>query len=278
MSSDRFVFFGTPLVASKTLEALLAAGFVPSLVVTSPDAPQGRGLALTPSPVRALAESRGIPVATPEKARDAIDAAKETGASYAVVVAYGKILPQALIDAFPKGVLNVHYSLLPKYRGASPVESALLNGEKVTGVAVQKMVYELDAGDILAVAEEEIREDDTALTLRPRLIELGARTLIGALPGFLGGTAALLPQDHARATHCGKIPKEERELDLSEDARENWNKYRAYAEGPGTHFFIEKDGVRTRVKIRKARFENGRFVIERVVPEGKKEVDFSSLS
>lgn len=277
MSNDRFAFFGTPEVASKTLEMLLAAGYEPALVVTSPDAPQGRGMTLTPSPVRSLAESRGIPVIAPEKAGDALQAISDAGASYAIVVAYGKILPQSLIDAFPKGVLNVHYSLLPKYRGASPVEAALLHGDAVTGVAVQRMVYELDAGDILAVAEEEIRAEDTALTLRPRLIELGAKTLIDALPGYLDGTAPLSKQDASQATHCGKIPKEARELDLSADARENWNKYRAYAEGPGTHFFMEKDGTRMRVKIKKARYENGKFVVERVVPEGKKELDFSAL-
>ncbi|MBP6860395.1 MAG: methionyl-tRNA formyltransferase [Candidatus Pacebacteria bacterium] len=273
----KFVFFGTPLVASRTLERLLEAGYTPSLVVTSPDAPQGRGMTLTPSPVKALAESRGIKIATPEKARNTIDEVRATGAEYALVVAYGKILPQTLIDAFPLGVLNVHYSLLPKYRGASPVEAALLNGDTVTGVAVQRMVLALDAGDILAVKEEPIASDDTALTLRPRLIELGADTLIEALPAFVAGTALFTPQDETLATHCGKISKEARELDLSADAKENWNKYRAYAEGPGTHFFMERDGKRIRVKIKKASLRNGQFVVERVVPEGKNEMDFSAL-
>ena len=273
----KFVFFGTPPVASRTLERLLEAGYTPSLVVTSPDAPQGRGMTRTPTPVKALALSSGIPVATPEKARDAIEEVQATGAEYALVVAYGKILPQALIDAFPLGVLNVHYSLLPKYRGASPVEAALLNGDTVTGVAVQRMVLALDAGDILAVKEEPILPDDTALTLRPRLIELGADTLIEALPTFIAGTTLFTPQDETLATHCGKIPKEARELDLSGDASENWNKYRAYAEGPGIHFFMVKDGKRIRVKIKKASFRNGQFIIERVVPEGKNEMDFSAL-
>lgn len=274
----KFVFFGTPLVASRTLERLLEAGYTPSLVVTSPDAPQGRGMTLTPTPVKALALSRGIPVATPEKARDAIEAVQATGAEYALVVAYGKILPQGLIDTFPLGVLNVHYSLLPKYRGASPVEAALLNGDTVSGVAVQRMVLALDAGDILAVKEEPLASDDTALTLRPRLIELGAETLIDALPAFVAGTALFTPQDETLATHCGKIPKEARELDPSADAKENWNKYRAYAEGPGTHFFVEKDGKRIRVKIKKASFKDGRFVVERVVPEGKSEMDFEQFA
>ncbi len=147
----RFIFFGTPPVAAETLRALLAEGFVPALVVTNPDAPKGRGLALTPSPVKLLASAHDIPVFTPETLDEA--AQKEItsrAASYAVVVAYGKIFPESLIHAFPKGVLNVHYSLLPKYRGATPMETALLQGETETGVTVQQMVKELDAGDILA--------------------------------------------------------------------------------------------------------------------------------
>lgn len=273
-----FIFFGTPSVASETLEILLSRGYTPALVVSGPDSPQGRGLNLTPSPVKVLALGKGIPVITPERIDDEVLATlKDVGAEYALVVAYGKILPQALIDLFPLGVLNVHYSLLPKYRGASPVEAALLNNDSTTGVAIQKMVFELDAGDILAIEETPITPTETALELRPRLITMGGELLAQVLPSFEDGTATYAPQNHALATRCRKIPKEARELHLSGDPQENWNKYRAYAEGPGTHFFIEKDGKRMRVKIKKARFENERFVVERVVPEGKKETGFESL-
>lgn len=273
-----FIFFGTPSVASKTLQILLSHGYTPALVVSAPDSPQGRGLVLTPSPVKVLAAEHGIPVLTVEKIDDeALAAISNVGAKYALVVAYGKILPQALIDLFPLGVLNVHYSLLPKYRGASPVEAALLNNDSTTGVAIQRMVYELDAGDILALEETPITPTETALELRPRLITMGGELLVKILPSFEDGTAVYTPQDHTRATRCRKIPKEARELDLLGDPQENWNKYRAYAEGPGTHFFVEKDGKRMRVKIKKARFENGRFVVERIVPEGKKETDFENL-
>lgn len=273
-----YIFFGTPSVASETLQILLSRGYTPALVVCAPDSPQGRGLTLTPSPVKVLAGQHGIPVITPEKIDDEVlRALRDVDAEYALVVAYGKILPQALIDLFPLGVLNVHYSLLPKYRGASPVEAALLHNDVATGVAIQKMVYELDAGDILATEETPITPAETALELRPRLITMGGELLAKILPSFEDGTATYTPQDHALATRCRKIPKEARELDLSGDPQENWNKYRAYAEGPGTHFFIDKDGRRMRVKIKKARFDNGRFVVERVVPEGKKEMDFGSL-
>ncbi|MCI0597658.1 methionyl-tRNA formyltransferase [Candidatus Parcubacteria bacterium] len=269
--THKFVYFGTPYVSSDTLEILVAHGFVPSLVVTSPDAPKGRGMEVTPSETKMFAQNAGLSVIAPEKhTADVVDDIKKIGATYALVVAYGKILPQSLIDAFPLGILNIHYSLLPKYRGASPVECALLHGDTVTGVAIQKMVKELDAGDILAIKEVPIEPHETARELRPRLVKLGAELLVDVLPSFEDGTIALTPQDHSQATRCGKIAKEEGLLDFSEDAKTNWNKYRAYAESPGTYFFLNGK----RVKIKTARFENGQFIPLRVVPEGKREMDY----
>jgi len=273
-----FVFFGTPYVARDTLMRLVEAGYVPELVVTSPDAPKGRGLVHAPSETKAWALERGIRVYDPEKLTE--EAQREilaSGAEYAVVVAYGKILPKALIDAFPLGVLNIHYSLLPKYRGASPVEAALLSGDSKTGVTIQRMVYELDAGDIVAKESLPIPESETIRVLRPRLIELGADLLIRTLPAFESGTVTASPQDHTHATRSGKIKKEEGELTVPGNDRENWLKYRAYLESPGTYFFIERNGQRMRVKIASARFENGRFVIERVVPEGKREMAYEDF-
>lgn len=272
-----FVYFGTPYVARDTLAALLAAGYRPALVVTSPDRPRGRGLTLTPSETKELARTEEIPVLTPEKITpDVVEEIQSYGAGYALVVAYGKILPQALIDAFPKGALNVHYSLLPKYRGASPVEAALLNGETVTGVTIQQMVYELDAGDVLASREVPIDPLDTTKELRPRLIKAGSELLLEVLPSFEDSTITPVPQDPSKATHSGKIKKEEGLLDLSGDPELNWRKYRAYAESPGTYFFEHRDGRDIRMKITKARLENGAFVIERVIPEGKKETVYEA--
>jgi methionyl-tRNA formyltransferase len=187
------------------------------------------------------------------------------------VVAYGKIFPDALITLFPKGVINVHYSLLPKYRGASPMEAALLAGDAETGVSVQRMVLEVDAGDILAQEKTEIGPDETARELRPRLIDMGAKLLVASLPGYLDGSLPLTPQDASQASRAPKFQKEAGLLSLDAPDRENWHKYRAYADTIGTYFM--KDDKR--YKITKASYTNGTFKIERVIPEGKREMDYA---
>jgi methionyl-tRNA formyltransferase len=193
------------------------------------------------------------------------------GCDYAVCVAYGKVFPEALISAFPKGVLNVHYSLLPKYRGATPLETALLMGETEIGVTVQKMVKELDAGDIVAQKAVSVADGETARELRPPLIELGATLLADTLPDYLSGSLTPRAQDHSQATRAGKIKKEDGLLTLDAPAKENWNKYRAYADSIGTYFF-EKG---KRMKITSASLKDGKFIVERVIPEGKREVAYA---
>lgn len=272
---NNFVYFGTPSVASATLATLIGRGFTPSLVVTSPDAPRGRGLVLTPSPVKVLAMEKSIPVITPERLDDTVvEKILAEGCSYALCVAYGKIFPEALIAAFPKGVLNVHYSLLPKYRGATPLEAALLAGDRATGVTIQKMVKALDAGDVVAQESTPIGADETARELRPRLITLGAELLAKTLPPYLNDEIIQIPQDTAEATHSGKLKKEDGLLDLTALAETNWNKYRAYADTIGTYFYSNEK----RVKIILASYKNGVFTPQRVVPEGKNEMSFADYS
>lgn len=276
--SKPFAFFGTPTVARDTLAALIDAGYRPQVVVTSPDAPKGRGLELTPCETKVLALAENIPVLTPEKLdAGALASLAAYQCTYGIVVAYGKILPQTLIDQFPMGLINVHYSLLPKYRGASPVETALRNGDTVTGVAIQQLVRKLDAGDVLAMREVAILPHDTTRELRPRLITEGADLLISLLPSYEAGTVSRTPQDPSHASHCGKIQKSEGELDLSGDALHNWNTYRGLIESPGTFFFAEKNGKQQRIKIKTARFEYGQFIPDRIVPEGKNEMSYADF-
>lgn len=270
---SNFCFLGTPFVSSDTLKTLYENSIIPDLVITSLDKPSGRGMKLTPSPTKILALEKGIEVYTPEKIDvDFIENIKSKGFDFAIVVAYGKILPQDFIDIFPKGVINIHYSLLPKYRGASPTETALLNGDTTTGVTIQKMVFKLDAGNIIAQESIDIEHDDTTLTLRPKLITLGADLLVKSLPKYLNNEIKLVSQDESLASKCGKISKEDGDITNETDENIKWNKYRAYAGWPRTYFI--KDGKRYIVS--KARFENNSFVIEKVIPEGKKETDYIS--
>jgi len=269
-----FVFFGTPTVARDTLAALLAHGYTPALVVTAPDAPRGRGLALTPSPTRVLAEAHGIPVLTPHTLNaDVVAALRAASCEYALVVAYGKILPEALIALFPRGMLNVHYSLLPAYRGAAPLEAALRAGERETGVTIQKVVRELDAGDIIAQEAVAIGPDETARELRPRLIALGADLLIRTLPAYLAGTLEPRAQDPAHVSYAPKFKKEDGLISLNAPAQENWYTYCAYADTIGTYFMHQNK----RIKIVAAHYKNGTFAIERVIPEGKREMAYADF-
>lgn len=271
LQPHKFAYFGTPTVASETLALLIEHGFIPDIVVTSPDAPRDRGHVLTPSPTKTLALSHGIKVFTPARLdADAMSDVRACDCDYAICVAYGKIFPEELIAAFPLGVLNVHYSLLPKYRGATPLETALLMGEKETGVTIQKMVKELDAGDIIAQETVTIADGETARELCPRLIALGANLLADTIPEYLEGNITPIKQDSARATRAHKLKKEDGLLSLDAPAEVNWNKYRAYADSIGTYFF-END---KRIKIAVASFKNGKFNIERVIPEGKREIAY----
>lgn len=274
-SSHPFAYFGTPKVASDTLAILIKRGFMPAVVVTSPDAPRGRGLVLAPSETKVLALAHGIPVMTPEKLdAETIATIGSFKCDYAVVVAYGKIFPEELINTFPRGVVNVHYSLLPKYRGATPLETALLAGERETGVTVQKMAKELDAGDILAQETTEIAPAETARELRPRLIGMGANLLADTLPAYLQGGITPVVQDASRASRAYKIKKEDGLIDRDAPAEVNWNKYRAYADSIGTYFY--ENGKR--IKITSASFKDGKFIVERVVPEGKREIAYTRAS
>jgi methionyl-tRNA formyltransferase len=276
-----FAFWGTPDVASETLEALKQAGFLPSLIVTSPDAKSGRGLQMQASPVARFAEENNISCLKPEKL-DAEFTLKLSTFNFQlfVVVAYGKIMPENILNIPKLGSINIHYSLLPKYRGASPVESAILNGETETGVTIQKMEYKMDSGPIIAEEKIEILPDEKAPDLRKRLIKIGGELLVKILTPsafstspYVGGGWVGVQQDESKATFCKKIKKEDGLIDLSGDAIKNYNKFRAYATWPRTFFF--QNGKR--IIITNATLENNKFAIKKVLPEGKKEIKYEDF-
>jgi len=274
----KFAFFGTPDLVIPILDELEKSGLLPSLIVTGPDRAKGRKLVVSPPAPKIWAEKRGISVLQPEKINEAfVEDFKKRDFALGVVVAYGKILPEALINAPRHGMLNVHYSLLPKYRGAIPVESAILNGDKETGVCIQKMVFALDVGDIVDEERVEIGENEKAPELRARLNEMAKIMLPKAINEIEGSQTTFRKQDESKATHCKKIKKEDGLVDLNGDGLTNYLKFRAYFGWPGTYFFAEKNGKQIRIKITDASFSNGEFKILKVIPEGKKEMDYEDF-
>lgn len=267
-----FIFWGTPDVASETLEILKQSGFLPSLIVTATDKPQGRKMVITPPPVKVWAMENNIPFLQPEKI-DAEFTLKLSTLDFqlSLVVAYGKILPEEILNIPKLGSFNIHYSLLPKYRGASPVESTILNGETKTGVTIQKMAFKMDAGAIVVQTETEIGATETAPELRSRLIKIGGELLVETLPKIIDGAITLIEQNESEATFCKKIKKEDGQIDLNADPKQNYNKFRAYANWPRTFFF--KDGKR--IIITKAKLEDNKLVIEKIIPEGGKETTYN---
>ena len=205
----RIVFMGTPDFAAASLRKLLDEGFEVVGVFTQPDRPRGRGMELCFSPVKELALEHGLPVFQPEKMRDgtALSILKELQPEILVVVAYGRILPDELL-ALPKyGAVNVHGSLLPKYRGAAPIQWAVLNGDRVTGVSTMYLAHDMDAGDIIYTSETPIGEFETEGELFDRLKELGAELLVKTLRDIEAGTAPRTPQDHSRASYVKMLDK-----------------------------------------------------------------------
>lgn len=279
MPNLNFIFWGTPDVASKTLKILKENGYIPSLIITSPDKPQGRKMLITPPPVKIWAKENNIPCLQPEKLDiDFTNKLKTISHELSIVVAYGKIMPEEIINMPRLGSINIHYSLLPKYRGASPVESAILNGETETGVTIQKMQFKMDAGPIIAREQIEIFPKEKAPELRERLIKTGGELLVKTLktPSTSGHFhfAEEEKQDESQATFCKKIKKEDGLIALNDNAVKNYNKFRAYVAWPRTFFFQNNK----RIIITDAVLENNIFVIKKVLPEGKKEIDYTDFN
>ncbi|MBL4636741.1 MAG: methionyl-tRNA formyltransferase [Kofleriaceae bacterium] len=212
----RIVFMGTPDFAVPALEALLPQHDV-VLVVTKPDKPAGRKKKMTSPPVKTIAEAAGIEVIQPNSARtpEFLDAIVQANAEVGVVVAYGKILPAAVLEAFPLGCLNIHGSLLPKYRGAAPIQRAVMNGDAETGVSIMLLDEGMDTGPVLMTKRIPISDKDSAGSIFDSLAPLGASTLLQALAGLSAGTLTAVPQDGAQATHAAMLQKRDGLVDWS---------------------------------------------------------------
>lgn len=244
----RIVFMGTPDFAVPSLERLIEDGYDIVGVFTQPDKPKNRGMKLTPSPVKVCAQAHGLPVFQPtsfKKEPEALETLKSLEPDLTVVAAFGQILPQAVLDVPKLGSINIHSSLLPRYRGAAPINWAILNGEEETGVTIMKMALALDAGDIISQVRTPIDPNETVEELHDRLALLGANLLGETVPTLADGTAVFTPQDDAQSNYAPMLSRELSPIDWNRSAKEIHNQVRglipwpaASAELGGTQFKI----------------------------------------
>lgn len=229
----KLVFLGTPDFAVPTLEAVVQAGHDVAAVYTQPDRPKGRGRELAYSPVKEAALRLGLEVRQPERVRRCVDELAALQSDAMVIVGYGQIIPQAIIDLPPRGIINVHASLLPKYRGAGPIQWAIANGETTTGVTTMSINAGLDTGDMLLKAETRIGPEETALEVGPRLANLGAELLVRTLAGLLAGTIMPEPQNDAESSLAPILKREDGLIDWSQPASVIHNRARGFLPWPG---------------------------------------------
>jgi len=255
MTPLRIIFMGTAELSCASLEKLSTdKNFAVIAVVTQPDKPKGRDLKLAPSPVKVLAEKLSLPVLQPLKARDEnfISELRELKSDLMVVVAYGQILPQTILDLPRFGCLNVHTSLLPKYRGAAPIQWAIADGEPETGVTIMKMDAGLDTGPVLSTRRTPILPADDSQTLHDRLAQLGAELLAETIPDFVAGKISPQPQPAEGSTYAAKIKKEDGKIDWPQPAMQIWNRLRAFTPWPGAFAFLQTGPKPQLLKIWKA--------------------------
>jgi len=233
----RLIFLGTPDFAVPTLERMVETGHEVPLVVTQPDRPRGRGQNAAPPPVKEAALRLGLHVYQPERVRrpESVERLRDLAADGMVVVGYGQIIPQVVIDLVPLGIINVHASLLPKYRGAGPIQWAIINGETRTGVTTMRIDAGLDTGDMLLKAETEVGPDENAIDLGKRLAVMGARLLVETIAGLAAGTIVPEKQDPAQATLAPLLKKEDGLIDWRQNARAIHNRVRGLQPWPGAY-------------------------------------------
>lgn len=245
--SKSIVFMGTPAFAVPSLKALLSAGYDVKAVFTQPDRPVGRGKQIAMPPVKGAALEAGIPVHQPQRLRgneEAYAALQALAPDLIVVVAYGQILPESILNLPPFGCINVHASLLPRYRGAAPIQWSILKGDPETGVATMQMEKGLDTGPVLLTARTPIGPDETADALSQRLSEIGAATLVETLEPWFAGTLKPTPQDDAQATYAPMLTKAMAEMDWRQSAQALHQRIRALYPWPGTSTVLGEELVK----------------------------------
>ena len=289
-----FVFWGSSRLSVIVLDELKRLGYVPSLIVTTPDKPQGRKLIMTPNVVKTWANEHAVTVLSPIKLdSDFIASLKIENWSLFVVASYGKIIPNEIVELPKYKTLNIHPSLLPQYRGASPLPTAILEDTKKTGVSIMQLDAEMDHGPIVAQKEicitDHFKDWPTYEDFEKFMAIQGAQLLVEILPDWVSGKISAREQDHSKATYTKKISKEDGKIDLTieqskdttkipqELAYDIFRKIQAFHEWPQAYFFIAREDKKIRVKITVASFDAGKLTIKKVIPEGKKEMNFNDF-
>lgn len=279
-------FFGTPDFSVKILEELQESGFGPALIITNPDEPKGRKLILTPPPVKLWAEKKQVKYIQPKNLK-IIPEELDASFDLFIVAAYGKIIPKKVLDLPKFGTLNVHPSLLPKYRGASPIQSAILNGDEETGASIMLLDEELDHGPILAQEKLTLKNSSPTFTeLRNRLAEISGRLLVKTIPEWVDGKIQAKEQDHELATFTKKIEKEDGFIPAEDILSPNLSeektlyidrKVRALNPDPGTFTILRSREKEVRIKITETNITDKKLVIKKIIPEGKREMSWEEF-
>ncbi len=279
-----FVFFGSDEFSIIVLKELIETGHVPFLCVTQPDKPKGRKLVLTPTLLKQFCIEKNIPVITPDPltSRDLefeIEKITPNAVDFFVVASYGKIISQKVLDIPTHGCLNVHPSLLPEYRGASPIETTIMNDTKQTGVTIMLMDAQMDHGPILRQVRHTFETwPNKKQSVHDILAQLGGKTLAETIVPFIQKEIASTPQDHTQATFTKMIQKEDGKIHIEDTDYATYLKYLAFTPWPGLFFFIEKQNRQIRVKIESAHFDIHKgFIIDTVIPEGKSSMSLDSF-
>jgi len=296
-NKPNFVFFGTSEFAVKILQKLIESGYVPSLVVTTPDKPQGRKMILTPPPVKVFAEKHNLEIIQPEKLKaeffnlDIGCPSASLGHPMSksgqivpfdlfIVAAYGKIIPKSVLEIPKFGTLNVHPSLLPKFRGPSPIQSFILSGEEKTGVTIMLMDDKIDHGPILSISNLKNQISNLNVKeLGEKLAELGGQMLVDVIPRWIDGEIKAQEQNHNQATFTKKITKEDGLVNLEKASPETiYKKFLAFQPWPGIYYFTEKADKKIRIIITDMELsDDGKLIIKKVKPEGKNEMDYKNF-
>ena len=298
-SNPNFAFFGTSEFAVKILDRLIENGYVPSLVITAPDKPKGRKMILTPPPIKVFAQKHNLKIVQPERLAVKPPLGGLTAKSFDlfIVASYGKIIPKSILDVPKFGTLNVHPSLLPKFRGPSPIQAFILSGEEKTGVTIILMDDKIDHGSILSISNLKSQTSNlpageaglNSKQLEEKLAELGGQMLVDTIPKWIKGEIKAKEQNHSQATFTKKINKEDGLVDLEKDSPENiYRKFLAFQPWPGIYYFAKKNNQplspeasasqgKIRVIITDMELKDGKLLIKKVKPESKNEMEYEKF-